>query len=229
VDNECFLMAVSRVLQLDAQTLDWSLAPHITDSGLVRWLCDQHLGRVIHDEEIQSVVDLFVRLLEAEFESRPDRFRAIPGASAAVDTLMAVGWHVALATGGWEPSARLKLKAIGLDHGHIPLASASDASTRVEIVQEAIRRAAAEIGDTPRRVVCIGDAVWDVRTAAALELPFLGIGTGPRAGLLRAAGAGVVIPDLMDSSALRYALEVAPVPSGHRFSVSQAVEPAVER
>jgi phosphoglycolate phosphatase-like HAD superfamily hydrolase len=122
------------------------------------------------------------------------------------------GWDIALATGGWRPSARLKLKASGLDVPDMVLTCANDAVTREEIVRLARERAAAIRGDSYDRVVSIGDGVWDVRTAANLELPFIGIATGEREAKLRAAGASVVLSDFQDLIAFRSALVIATAP-----------------
>jgi phosphoglycolate phosphatase-like HAD superfamily hydrolase len=62
------------------------------------------------------------------------------------------------------------------------------------------------------RIVLVGDASWDVATAATLRLPFLGVGTGARAARLRAFGATSVLPDFMDRAAVINSLDNAGVP-----------------
>ena len=62
------------------------------------------------------------------------------------------------------------------------------------------------------RIVCIGDGVWDVRTAASLGLPCIGVGTAGRAERLAAAGATRVVPDFTDLEAVFNALEDATPP-----------------
>jgi len=39
VDDECFRRAVADIFALTHASVDWSDAPHITDSSLARWLC----------------------------------------------------------------------------------------------------------------------------------------------------------------------------------------------
>lgn len=215
VDDECFLRAVAEVLGLDPAALDWSDAPHVTDSGLLRWLAERHHRRGLRDGEERAVLGRFLELLRAELATAAARFRPVPGAPAVIAALRHAGWRVALATGGWEPSARLKLAAIGLDSAELTLASATDAVTRVEIVDLAVRRAAAHDGGGGgafARVVSVGDGVWDVRAAAAGGWPFVGVASGDQAGRLRAAGASTTLPDLADVPALLAALETAAVP-----------------
>ena len=104
------------------------------------------------------------------------------------------GMAVALATGGWESTARLKLEWAGYDIRDIPLASSSDADTREEIMQIAELRAQDRHGapgfDT---ITYVGDGVWDARAAASLGWRFLGVGMGEQAARLEREGAFAVI------------------------------------
>jgi phosphoglycolate phosphatase-like HAD superfamily hydrolase len=213
VDEECFLRAVADVLGLDAAGLRWSEAPHVTDSDLLRWLCQSYCGRPLREGEAEATIGRFLELLQRELRSAPERFRAMPGAPAVFGHLRETGWEVALATGGWEPSARLKLVAAGLAAEDLALASASDAPTRPEILELAVRRTSDQRGGAFARIVAVGDAVWDLEAAAALGWPFVGVASGERATRLRAAGASIVLQDLADPQALRAALEAAAVPT----------------
>lgn len=213
VDDECFLLAVADVLELDRGLLDWSDAPHVTDSSLVHWLCDRYCRRPLRDAEASAVLERFLELLDAECAERPERFRPIPGAVAALDHVKRTGWDVALATGGWPDSARLKLSVAGFDPDSFVLASASDALSRQAILQLAVRRASAKQDERRfSRIVSIGDGVWDVKAAMLLEWPFIGIATARRADAIRAAGAEAVLPDLSNIDALMAALENAEAP-----------------
>ena len=213
VDDECFLEAVAAEFALELADVDWSDAPHVTDASIARWLVERHCDRAPDDAEIERLVHRFVGSLERELARTPDRFAPIAGARNAFTALLSDGWDIALATGGWEPSARLKLKASGLHVPDMVLACANDAITREEIVRLARNRAAAIRSGSYDRVVSIGDGVWDVRTAANLELPFIGIATGEREAKLRAAGASVVLPDFRDLAAFRHAVATATSPS----------------
>ena len=212
VDDECFLEAVGAEFAVELTGVDWSDAPHVTDASITRWLVERHCGRAPDDTEIERLVRRFVGTLERELARTPERFAPIAGARDAFALLEADGWDIALATGGWGPSARLKLNASGLDVPDMVLACANDAVSREEIVRLARDRAAAIRGASYDRVVSIGDGVWDVRTAANLELPFIGIATGEREAKLRASGASVVLPDFRDVAAFRHALVAASKP-----------------
>ena len=207
VDDECFLRAIGGVLGLDPASLDWSTAPHVTDSDLLRWLCETHCARAPTDAEMNETLRAFVALLREELGARPERFAPMPGARGLFAHLREHGWEVAVATGGWNESARLKLAVIGESDPDLILASSSDATTRVEIISVARRRAEARHGVTFARTVSIGDAPWDTRAAAELGWPFVGV--GGRREALRAGGASVVLPDFADWDVVRAALEDA--------------------
>ncbi len=113
-------------------------------------------------------------------------------------------------------SARLKLAAAGVDTDGVPLVCADDALTREDLLQLALKRAGERNGRAFKRVVSVGDGVWDVRAAAAVGWPFVGVARGAQADQLRAAGADLVLPDLVDRPALLCALERAGVPRAGR-------------
>ena len=212
VDDECYLRAVAQTFALEGADLDWSDAPHVTDRGLARWLCTRHLGRAPEPDELAELERRFVAILRAELARTPERFAPIDGARDILDHLRSRGWGVALATGAWGASARTKLGAVGLAAADMAMACADDAESREDIVRLAWRRAEDHAGARFDRVVSVGDAPWDVRTARSLGIPFVGIGAGPREERLRAAGARTVLPHLADRAAVLAALAAATIP-----------------
>lgn len=172
----------------------------------------RHLGRGPDPDELAELERRFVGLLRAELARTPERFTPIDGAREVFDHLRSQGWHVALATGAWGASARTKLEAAGLAAEDTPLACADDAESREDIVRLAWQRAEAQAGSPFDRVVSIGDAPWDVRTARSLGIPFVGIGIGTHEDRLRAAGAHSVLPHLADRTAVLAALATATIP-----------------
>jgi phosphoglycolate phosphatase-like HAD superfamily hydrolase len=212
VDDHCFVQAVAQTLKLDPRVLDWSSAPHITDSGLLSWSCQVHCHRPIRPDEIDTTLHCFHGLLQEQLALNPAQFAAIPGVPHILQSVHSAGWHVAIATGGWSLTAKLKLAAIGLDSDDFVLVSASDAMTRHEILRLARQKAEAQIGGGFRRLVSIGDGLWDVSTAAALCWPFVGIGSGKHADRLREAGATSILPDLGDLERVLHELDHAQAP-----------------
>ena len=210
VDGECFFGAVSAHLGVAFAELEWSTAPHVTDSGIVDWLWRRHRGRRPSDPEVAGVERDFLSRLASAQERAASRFQCIAGAREALDGVRDAGWDVAIATGSWRASARLKLRACGLEPPHA-LATANDGLERERIVRSAIARCRGS-GDAFARIVSIGDGPWDVRTSAELDLPFVGIASGKRAARLGECGATSVLPDLADLPAFLRALERATPP-----------------
>jgi phosphoglycolate phosphatase-like HAD superfamily hydrolase len=108
--------------------------------------------------------------------------------------------------GGLRKMSRRKLTAIGVKFAEDLLMTASEYVTREELVVQAIEAARIHYAFTPGRVVSIGDGIWDLKTAAALGLHFLGVGTGPKAEILASAGA-TVVSDFRDRAAATASLQ----------------------
>jgi phosphoglycolate phosphatase-like HAD superfamily hydrolase len=182
------------MLRVDVGPSSWHDSPHITDSGIVGWLWEQQLGRAPTCEELEEFVTTFEAALAHDLRSAPDRFRAVLGAAELLAHLEESGWTLAIATGGWSRTARLKLEAAGLSSERL-LASSDDSPDRAEIFRLAESRAAAAVGAPLHRTVLVGDGTWDVRVASHFGWPFVGVGQGRRATRLMNAGATVVIAD----------------------------------
>jgi phosphoglycolate phosphatase-like HAD superfamily hydrolase len=198
VDSVCYLRAFEEELGWTGISTDWAGYPSCTDEAIALEVFARHGGRAPRDGEIDRVRSRFFSLLEAALADGPDLFTEIPGAGEALRRLRSdPRYRVALATGAWEASARLKLRTAGLDVGGLPLATSDDHPIREEIVRRAIARA--EAGNGPfEEIVSVGDGVWDLRTARALGIGFVGIASGERADRLRREGAERVIEDFKD-------------------------------
>jgi phosphoglycolate phosphatase-like HAD superfamily hydrolase len=213
VDDECYREAIAAALDVAADTVDWSGAAHVTDAGIFEWLCARHGRPIPAAGAVAETRDRFVERLKVELANHPDAFTAIPGARAALASLDATGWRMAVATGGWGPSARMKLQAAHLSVDDAVLACADDATARADIVQLAMARAERFYGCRFDRVVVLGDARWDVDAAALLGLPFIGIASEARASMLHAAGAHIVLADYSDIDTFHAALSAARAPT----------------
>lgn len=226
VDDECYARAVAEMLDVAPEAIDWSETPHVTDGAIARHLWARHRARAAEADDLAEIQERFLAVLRAELTRAPERFVPIAGAGTLFPHLRRAGWHIALATGGWLASATVKLRAAGLVTTDLPMACADDADSREDIVRLAWHKAETQAGVAFRRVVSVGDAPWDVRTARSLGLPFVGIATGSLADRLRAEGARTIVPDFSDAAAVLAALSSAasPVGDGAGFA-APAAEP----
>ena len=99
VDDECFRQAMAYSLGIPSSVIDWTDAPHITDAGICDWLFERHHKQPARTSQVAAAKADFLRRLQGEARSRPDRFAPVPGATGVISYLVTEGWAVALATG----------------------------------------------------------------------------------------------------------------------------------
>jgi beta-phosphoglucomutase-like phosphatase (HAD superfamily) len=197
IDSICFADAFRDVFGVGIDT-DWDSYSHTTDRGIVVEALRRARGREADAHEIALHRAHFMQLLR----ERMTELNEVPGAAAFIAQMQARDWRVVLCTGAWSESARLKLLRAGLPDG-LPLASCDDNLAREDILRRGITLAGGSDGDV---IVSFGDAPWDVRAAANLRLPFIGIAAGARAESLRRSGAAEVFDDFRDAGAVFVAI-----------------------
>ena len=173
-DSELYVQAVREVLGMEIED-DWSAYRNVTDGGILDEIID-NAGLESDRRRFQSEVKaVFAELVSQYLNEREGRLPQIDGAGAFLAELESLPEvSMALATGGWEETARMKLRAAGLDRYPLPLASGSDAFTRAEIMQIAEKRALG--GRKANRRTYFGDGIWDKRASGELGYDFIAIG-----------------------------------------------------
>ena len=195
-DEECFVRSLFEVCGFNDVDTDWSRYKHATDSGVFHEIYESRAGRSPSPREISRFRKHFVGLL-AQVSSKA-AFAAVTGAPLLLSRLADSAEHrVALATGAWRDSARLKMTSAGLRYDDYPAASSDDALDRESIIRLSMHRAAERYGRVGSTVY-VGDGVWDARACRSIGIPFIGIATDGRAARLSAEGAVSVFPDLSD-------------------------------
>ncbi len=190
VYDDHFSIAVAEALGVPDVGRDWSVYPNATDSGITHHLFAQHEGRAPTRAELAGIEGRYMARLDAEGRKPAP----IAGANAALSALTVRGSSVAIATGNWVAAAHWKLSGAGIGAGSYPMATASDAQRRTDILDIAIERA----GKTFERVVYFGDAEWDRDAAREARLAFVHIGHD--------------LSDYADLSRLFLAIDAAEVP-----------------
>ena len=180
---------------------DWSRYPHVTDWGITAELIRLTHGREPRTGEIDSVRERFVRYVAAAIEADPSACGAVAGAGRLLGELTLLrDTSVALATGGWGESARMKLAAAGLAVDAMAFASSDDAMARAQIMRVAVERSARITGiEGFDSCVYVGDGLWDLRAARALGFPFVAIAEGQRGVELAEKGAAAVFADFQET------------------------------
>ena len=195
-DEECFVRSLAEVCGFDDVNTDWSRFKHATDSGIFHEIHEARTGRPPSPIEISRFRRHFVELLARVSSDAP--FAAVKGSPLLLSRLADSAEHrVALATGAWRASARLKMASAGLCYDDYPAASSDDAFDRESIIRLSMRRAAERYGRCGS-IVYVGDGVWDARACRNVGVPFIGVATEGRASRLSEEGAVCVFPDLSD-------------------------------
>jgi beta-phosphoglucomutase-like phosphatase (HAD superfamily) len=198
-EGDLYAEAVESVLNVRLDR-NWDVYEHVSDSGI--------LAQVIREGALDGdrvalaarVQQRFVANVSAHLASKPSALREIEGAKRLVDRLLALrGVRVAVATGGWQETARLKLRLVGIDPERLAFASSSDAQARTEIMQLAARRAMQ--GTAVRRTTYFGDGPWDRRASEQLGYDFIAVG--------KVVAHPHAFDDLRDTDAILARLQVA--------------------
>ncbi len=173
VDTELYFASVAEILGPVTTRDRLDDYEHVTDSWILKQLLADN-GLPDDERTIESVYDTFVARLSEHIESKGP-FEAIDGAKRFVRRLRSSDHHlVAIATGGWGRSARIKLDSAGIDVSGIPLASSDDADAREAIMTTALAKLSRDV----QSVTYFGDAEWDRRACRALGWDFVAVGPG---------------------------------------------------
>jgi phosphoglycolate phosphatase-like HAD superfamily hydrolase len=185
-------------------TVDLSFSPGllVSDTAYIHDVLTRSYGRAAAAAEIDALVARFVAALDALTTSGDAPVRAVAGAHAFLEVL-APHAPVALSTGCVEPSARLKLRRVGLEAAFRCGGFSSAERSRADIVRRAIAAAEQTYATRFERAVLFGDGPWDIESAREAGIAFVGINEHERGrARLRAAGAEHVFADFTDAAAI---------------------------
>ena len=173
VDTELYLASIGEVLGSVRFRGALSDYEHVTDNGILAQVLDDN-GYPFDEQTAAAIKAIFVDKIERHIETEGP-FSTIHGAIEFFErTRASDGRRVAIATGGWRESARLKLESAGFDIDGIPLVTSDDAWTRIEIMETALGR----LGGAFESVTYFGDAEWDRQACQSLGWNFIAVGPG---------------------------------------------------
>ena len=123
----------------------------------------------------------------------------VPGALRLLKELSAQpDVSVAIATGSWNASAKVKLQALGISSADYLLVCSDMHATKPEILRETVRQSKVEAGiDAFDKIIYIGDRVYDFESAQKIGIEFIGV-DAEGSGKLKKAEVPVVLKDLTD-------------------------------
>ncbi|PSW14674.1 haloacid dehalogenase-like hydrolase [Photobacterium rosenbergii] len=154
LELNCYVKAVKDVLGVEMDT-DLSHYSNLTDAGVLDELIAKHgiseSRSLIH----RKVESRYSELVQQAIKDSPETVSEVMGAKAFLDQMQdQQDTHIAIATSSWASTAKMMLRAAGIDISNVTFASSSDALSRTEIMALAAFRAKQDSGVVfDRRVV----------------------------------------------------------------------------
>jgi beta-phosphoglucomutase-like phosphatase (HAD superfamily) len=176
-NTTCFIRSIKEEFGIHDIDERWEIYRHTTDSGILEEIFEKTFGRKPSELEIRKQIKKFLNLLEGYHLRDASLFQEIRGAQNIIEKLKNhPEWKIGIATGTWREAALLKLKSAGLVVEGIPIATSSEARSREDILQKCIddSKDYYEVNEF-QRIVSVGDAIWDLKAASKLNIPFIRI------------------------------------------------------
>lgn len=158
-------------------------------------------------KNVSAMREAYGRELRRRLEE-PGVGQVLPGVTELIDVLGGLeDTTLALLTGNFEETGRMKLGACGIDSGRFPISvwgddSPHDPPAREHLPKVGIARFEERIGRSidPRQVTIVGDTPHDVSCARANGCRSLGVATGLHSTAdLILAGASLVVENLSET------------------------------
>jgi len=138
---------------------------------------DKLLDHLLGEDRDRSDDDLMSTAHDFLYGAWWERLRPLPGAAELLRGVAKRGLAVVLASSAKEPELK-KLRRV-IDADDVISAATSSADAEQSKPAPDILQAALDQSDVdPRRAVFVGDSVWDVKAAARLEIPCIGLTCG---------------------------------------------------
>ena len=175
-DSKCFANVYQEIYGKPFPTLDWRNYPHVTDYTIFSTVIQQHFQREPEAGEFDHFIEQFCARIIEKREADPRHSNPIPNAPQLIEHLLDDSrYEVAIATGGWERPARIKLEHVRIPHQSIFMSCADGQPTRNDIINKVFDQGIQHPLPHYDRVVYIGDAIWDVETTRNMNLNFVGV------------------------------------------------------
>lgn len=195
-DDRLFVDALREAAGITGPIPAWESFPEVTDPAIVRALTGRGMGPRSRDSAMLEVRTTFCRLWKESLDSGALTVRPVEGAREILAEAEAkAGFAVAIATGGWGPTARMKLLAAGFPVDELVVITADEAEERASIIRTASVVKASDRGIPEfSATIVIGDGVWDAHAAREVGAGFIALASNAeRAQRLRSEGADAVI------------------------------------
>jgi len=152
---------------------DWNSYDHVTDNYIFRKIFKENHNRDANLNDQNTFQDLMVEKM-----NELGKIKEIPGAKSFIQKVWDnEQWDLAFATGSLLETALIKLNGPEIKYKPSIVISSNEIKTREELLisAELAAKRLFQINNYNNILSC-GDALWDVKTAKNVGLPFLGVG-----------------------------------------------------
>lgn len=211
-DSRLFIEAMREAAGIDDDNDAWERFNEVTDPAIARELITRKNGRPAREVEIAEVRRRFLFKWQSGIESGDVTVTPIAGAREIIKEVRnRPGYLPAIASGGWGPTALIKLHACNFPVDELTIATADDGENRALIFRTAMMFAAAGAAIPGfSQIVIVGDGVWDARTAKKIGAGFVGIARDAETRLrLSSEGAAATMPDFRSVEVFWKAIDTA--------------------
>ena len=193
--------AVCEWLSIESIDRNWSTYEHVTDSGIAVELYSRIKGHEPSKKELRDFSEIFFEKWKNRLDADPAACVPTAGVEIFLSRLRSLkNISMAIATGGWKKTAKLKFDHCRMQVSDLPMATCDDSPSRERIMEIACERACQKAGLTRfQRSVYFGDGEWDFEAARHLGFDFIGIDNSKRKEAIMRSGGKYVFEDFTDS------------------------------
>ena len=203
-EDSLYVSAMEEWLSVESIDTDWTTYEHVTDIGVAAELFQRIKGNKPSKKDLNIVSEIFFEKWKNKLDVDPTACLPTAGVTLFLKKLQTLNnTSIAIATGAWEKTAKLKLDHCHLQLSDFVIATCDDAYSREKIMEIAYERACekSEISGF-EKTVYFGDGEWDVEAALHMGFNFIGINSSNRREALIKSGARHVFSDFRDYTQL---------------------------
>jgi phosphoglycolate phosphatase-like HAD superfamily hydrolase len=204
VEDFFYEASVCEWLSIKSIDRNWAAYEHVTDSGIAAELFRRIKGHEPSKEELYNFSEIFFKKWKNRLAVDPTACVPTPGVGRFISRLRTLkNFSMAIATGGWEKTAKLKFDHCRMRLSDVVMATCDDSHSREEIMEIAYEKACQKAGVSGfQKSVYFGDGEWDFEAARNIGFDFIGIDNSNRKEAIIKSGGKHVFDDFTDSTRL---------------------------
>jgi phosphoglycolate phosphatase-like HAD superfamily hydrolase len=203
-EDALYVLAMKEWLSVDSIDEEWTNYEHVTDVGVAAELYERIRGCKPSNNDLKIVSEIFLKKWKNQLDADPNACAPMAGVTLFLNNLQTLdNPSIAIATGAWEKTAKLKLDHCHMQSPDVVIATCDDAYSRENIMEIAYERSCQKGKISGfEKTVYFGDGEWDVEAASHLGFDFIGINSSNKREALMKSGAKFIFDDFRDYTQL---------------------------